>query len=287
MKFVSILILSFVIFSTFLNAEDIYIKLGTASSKQQLKSVKSTLNRMGYRMVYKVKNFRYIAYSGPYRSVKSSHYALRDIKPYFTNAQIIQTPKTKNSRRKTSSKELTATHSDNSGVFTTLRVGYSSAPSTHTIESGSVIINEPNSSGVSYSLEVGYLFKNSLSFSVNYMQLDASDLVFDNIYGSFDYRFNEFEDFTPFLGVSMGFSTLKWNIDPIDNATSDSNKDSSSILWGTSAGVIYPMAYSLFLSLSYQCMFMQHTTDIQDATNKSSLQHNSMHSLLIGLQYKF
>ncbi|MEA3228749.1 MAG: hypothetical protein U9P38_06740 [Campylobacterota bacterium] len=271
MKFIAILLLTFLISQTLLNAEEIYIQVTTATSKKKLRTINKKFKNMSLPMVHKKTTTRYLIYSGPYRSGASASFALERIQQTFPNAKIKTKKKTKEKK---------------SGAYLNIALGFSSAPSTHAVEEGCVIIEEPNNKGISYNIDGGYTLKNGFSIGLGYLRFDATDLLFDNVYGSLNYRFNDYYDYTPYIGVLGGFSGLKWFTDPIDNPLEGSNNDSSSFLFGTQTGIVYNSGSVVSLYLGYQCLFMNHITNITlDKENSSKLKHNTLHTLQIGLHF--
>jgi len=279
-----ILILFILLYATSLSATT-YINVANVKTKKELTYPYKKLKSMGITMFYKQKSFGYAAYIGPFKSNKSLQYTYKKVKRSFPNAKIIAT---KSSDQKNTSQTKTASSSHHSGFITGVGVGYANAPSTHIVTSGSVTINEPKSSGMNYSLYGGYDFNNNLSLLLNYMYLNASDLEFHNIYASLYYRFEKFEKFIPFFGLSVGYSALKWNTSPIDLAAPSSNNNSADIMYGTEVGFNYFISKTFSFKLNYSCLFLQHTTNIvQDTTNTSKLEHNTLHAITTSLQYNF
>jgi len=294
MKFITFFILIFLLSPSFLNAASNYIGVAQTTSKNQLRIINSRFKSMGLKMLYKTSGKKYFIYSGPYKTSNSITYAIKKIKRYFPNAKILnykakQIPSVKAPVViKTETKYEQVKQKNKSGFYIGTAFGYSSAPSTHTISQGSVTIQEPNNSGINYMIDGGYNFENGFSFGLAYMKFDASDLVFDNMYGIVNYRFANNNNFTPYFGVLAGFSSLKWSVDPILNASETSNNDSTSLIGGTQAGVIYNGIEDISLLLGYKCIIMGHTTNIEvDTDNISKLQHKALHTLQLEIQYNF
>lgn len=280
MQFTAVVLSIFLLIPTVLSAANNYIKIGVTSSTRQLHIVQYRVSQLGLREIHRVKNGRYIIYSGPYVNKTTTLYAFTKIKRYFPNATLLLQSEKKQQRVK---------KSDSLPFFIGVGMSYSSAPSSHIIESGTVEINKPKNSGLSYGVDAGYNFYDHFAIGLGYLKFDTDDLVFNNLYGILNYKFSPFkEKFTPYFEVVAGYSTLKWNIDPITNASSDSNNDSTSPFLGTQAGILYSLSQHISLFTEYQCMFMTHTTNLTvDNKNRSKIQHTTLHSLQIGLQYNF
>ncbi|QSZ40609.1 hypothetical protein GJV85_00235 [Sulfurimonas aquatica] len=292
----------FILFLSLLFSADNYILVTKATKKAHLNSIYSKLKRVGEKMLY-IKNSRsYIIYTGPYGNALSSKKALSRIRYYFPHAKIsmrkqeqksdVLQQKVKNKKTDSeNSSQLFYTNNHKSGSFIKFGTGFSSAVSTHSIESGTVKINEPNSNGISYTLGAGYNFKNGFFISTNYMHLNTDDIAFDNIYASLNYKFENIKKFTPYFGLMSGYSRLGWSVGPIDSVDPVSNNNSDSLFFGTLAGVLYESTENFSYFINYDCLFMQHTTNIDNSTatsiNISSLKHNTLHSLKLGIQYNF
>ena len=302
MRFIGIFLLFFLLFPSFLNAASNYVQVTQTKNKKQLRIIKAKLKNMGLKMVYKKSGSRYLVYSGPYKSSKSSSYALKKIKRYFPYAKITnkKKKKLKPAKKEIPSKKnlIPAVEIEQSkdvgkptntkkisGFFTGISLGYSSAPTNSTVDADSTEPHIPNNKGISFNLEGGYHFENGFSSSLSYMKFNASDLVFDNVYGTINYRFRDFNDFVPYFGALVGYSSLVWNIDPVEEIVGDS--DSESFFAGTQTGILYKGFDSFSLLLGYQCMFMGHITNIEDGDSSSKLQHETLHTIQMGIQYNF
>jgi hypothetical protein len=261
-----------------------YIKVTSTRSKSMLRAIKHKLNAMGLPMTYRTTSKSYNVYSGPYKTKRHTIYAFKKIKRYFPRAAVLQTTNKKKTKALYNKKRKNLKNK----YYANIALVYSSAPLTQTIQSGTLKINEPKNTGMSILLEGGINLNYNLSTGIGYARFATSDLVFNNIYGVVNYAFTSYKDITPYFGVIAGYSSLSWNKDPISNATADSNNDSTSPYYGTQAGVKYSGFNIGDIYVSYQCLFMSHTTTIEvDSSNISKLQHNILHSLQIGYQYKF
>lgn len=124
--------------------------------------------------------------------------------------------------------------------------------------------------------------------SVNYMHMDADDLVFDNLYISVGYNFEKLGEYEPRFGLSFGMSALTWHKSPLEDVSSASKNNSETLIYGTEFGINYD-GYEKFIPfIQYHCMFMDHTTNLtQNIVNTSRLQHKTLHTILFGIAYSF
>lgn len=287
MKFI-IILLSLFIIPVLLNSEPIYIQVTKLNNKNSLKVVKHRLDKFGLNMLYKRKDKKFIVFSGPYKTIKTASNIKYKLKKYFPKIRILY------NKKNTSTKVIKSVENkefNDKYFFINLSTGYASAPSSHIIKEGSITITEPNDKGLVYNLGVGYEFKNRFLLGFNYMNLNLKDLVFSNIYGDIKYKFKSYKKYTPYFGLLIGFSDLKWKVDPIKAKQENLNNKSESIFWGSSAGIFYDGFSNLSIYSGYQCIFMNHSTNITNktttATNFSVLQHSSIHLLKIGFLYRF
>jgi hypothetical protein len=295
MNSLKILIFAIFVSPILLIAEDIYVKVVQLKTNKNFSYVYSVLSRADMNMFVKKtrkdRSYIYTIYSGPYKSKPEQSRAITHAKKYFKDARLIRFKPKKLESESTSANGANKNIESfkyTEGFFIGLGGGYVSAPSSHVIDEGSVIVTIPDSKGASYKVAAGYSFDNGLMSSVNYLVLDTSDITLSNLYASLNYRFDDMEEFVPYFGASVGMSSLKWGISPIDDANSLSNNDSDSLLYGTQAGLIYQGFYPLSFSIEYNCMFMQHTANItQDTSNSSKLEHNSLHSAQFFIHYNF
>ncbi len=292
-----IILLLLVSMSTQVFAKLVYINVANVKNKKQLNYPYMELKSLGFKMSYERKSYGYAVYTGPYSSQASLDRAYKKIKRRFKHAHVIVYDSQEKQKRqehkvqqqpKQESLKPCAKEKKDTGFVAGLSVGYGNAPSSHVLESGSVIVKEPSASGQNYSLYGGYDFANGVTLLANYMYLNTNDLEFSNYLGSLNYRFEHLGAFVPYIGCSLGYSSLKWNTSPIANASPSSNNDSAGIAYGTQIGLLYKLFQNISLKVDYSYLFLNHTTNItQGTTGRSKLQHNTLDSILIGLEYTF
>lgn len=231
-------------------------------------------------MSYKKKNNYLVIYSGPYANDKERVKALKKLQIYFPYAR-------KSTRTRNESPSTTSVDTKTEGFFVGVSFDYTSAFMQQTNEVGYIDITEPRNEGTGYGLFGGYEFSNAIATSVSYTVLNTGDLKFTNMYATLDYKFYNSSSFVPYVGVIVGFSELEWMIDPIANATSSAAASSSSPLYGTQIGGMYKIFKSSSILINYNCLFLDHVTNIEKTTNKSTVKHSLAHSLQAGIQYKF
>lgn len=286
MKFVSFFILFFCSYTLY--AQSTYVIVTKVQKKEQLGEIYSRFSKLNLKMLYSYNKNYYTIYSGPYKTASSAKRALRRLHPYFKHAKI---SRRHSIGKKQESDKKVALSQKNSGFYLGLAMGYASAPSSHIIEEGSVLINEPNNAGMTLGASAGYNFESGFALGLGYMNFDATDIEFDNLYTELNYRFEEHDSFVPYFGALVGYSSLTWNVSPIPSPQKVSNNNSDSFFWGTQAGILYKISDSVSLTSVYQCVFMGHTTNINTSTqtvrNVSALEHNTLHSLQLGINYNF
>lgn len=284
-----------------LNASDMYVKIGITKDQKDLKYVYSKLSKMKMKMSYVVgiSGYEkiYTIYSGPYTSKKTQSIALKNVRYFFPKAKLVMASSQKEESfekedtEKIVDSDKNSLHSkkvNNSKYSLSVGLGFATAPSTHVIKSGSISIVEPKNEGINYFLNVGYDISDDYMFSLNYMRVDSSDLVFNNMYATFSYKFDKISNYLPHFGLSLGSSALSWNTSPLEQVSPGSNNDSETYIYGSEIGLSY-IGYKNFSPfVHYHCMFMGHATNLkQDTVNTSKLEHKTLHTLLFGLTYNF
>lgn len=272
----------------FLEAKTDYIKITTTSDIQRLKAIKKKFTSLGLNLIYRKSGHAYGVYCGPYSSKKDLRKSYKKVIRYFPHAQIIGVQKVSHqphiSQKIVRKKE--SKYEEN--YYFSLALNYSSAPSSHTILQGSVKVLEPKDTGINFVLESGIDLQYNFSAGIGVSYLNTGDLAFKNLYGIVNYKFKIYRSYQPYFGVLIGYSSLAWSSDPIENPSKNSNNDSTSPYYGTQVGLLYKGLSYGDIFVGYQCLFMQHTTSLQiDTTNRSKLEHNMLHSIGIGFKYNF
>lgn len=288
MRLIGFILLLFALFPSISSAEYTYIKVTKTKSINQLKYIKLNLKKMGQSTTHRTTETNYILYSGPYKNTQNAQYALNKIKRYFPYALIVKTKTKPKPKLKTKSKnkikkqnQINYINQKNS-FFISGSFGYAGASLTQT---GNVDIYVPKESGMSYDLHGGYNFKNNVFLTIGYLRTDSSEIVFDNFYGSTNYKFGPYGDYSPYFGLLAGYSKLTWNKNPLDNT--NANNSSGSFFGGTQIGAIYKGFEKLSLFINYQCLFLNHTTTVNTLSDSSELKHRTLRNIQIGVQYSF
>ncbi len=285
MRYVTFLFLFSLLIPTVSYASFIYIKVTNTTNTNKLKKIKSTLNKLAQKTTHRTTKTKYIVYSGPYTNSKSAKKALRKVKRYYPYAKIVKTNKELQSYKQTKKAIQTTPHSKNDKkYFLGLAFGYSSAPVSN---SGQIDLFLPKEQGISYDLSIGLHLKESFILSGGYLRVDTKDVLFDNYYTSLSYKFTPFNNFTPYIGVSGGYSQLTWNRNPLDNSTTNASNKSDSFFGGTQIGAIYDGYETLSLYINYQCLFLNHATSVKTATASSELEHSTLQNIQFGVRYSF
>lgn len=136
----------------------------------------------------------------------------------------------------------------------------------------------------SYTINVGRVFNNKYLVSYNYEYLDLNEIDLESHYISLDYKFDTY--LTPYVGLSLGYSSLKWNIDPLNNSEIKDTK-ASSFMYGVQSGIIYPLTDNLnFIgNISYKRFDLK--TKLKSLPAVSEIVHKNKSSLGFGIRYNF
>jgi len=269
-----------------------YVQLTNYTTKHKAFFLTTQLHRLGLHVIVKRKIGSYYSlYIGPYSNVSEAMYQKKRLQRYFPKSKILtfkskDQTESENHRTVKSQDKILNKQSLWSSSF---NVGYSSFPSTHIIQEGTIAIKEPKTDGFSQLLGLNYLWNSNVLVGFNLMRMSSSDLVFTNGYISLDYKFKKItQTYFPYFGILSGYSLLTWNIDPVGNSKTSEN-NSQSFFYGTHVGVVHPLSSVWDFVIDYQCIFMNHTTNLtkKGTTDRSKLQHNLSNTLQIGLRYHF
>jgi len=286
-----------ILFPSISNAAYKYIEITSTKDKNQLWIIKSKLNNMNLGMLLLEKETEFVVYTGPFRSNNSATTALNLIKPIFHNAHIlgldvaleaetipiIQAEDMNESNESTIVKE--EMREDNyDGFFIGIAIGIASAPYEHTTLSGVVVIDTPAKYNFTYSLEGGYLYKNNLFLSLEYLRTNSNDISTDNIIGSFGYKYELELKFTPYFSILAGQSILQTKTIPLYNPQTI-DKQSQSFIRGFGLSVVYDAYDEMQPYLSYQYIIMDHTASLESSTGSSKLEHKRMHNIQVGIRF--
>lgn len=151
---------------------------------------------------------------------------------------------------------------------------------------GNIVLNKPlDEKATSFLFQVGTTLSQNYILSGNYEIVNLNDVNIDSYFLSLDYRF-EYEKLSPYLGISLGMSDLKWQYDPLVNSQLKDTK-LSSLLYGVQGGFVYPLEnnWSLFSQLAYQKLNFK--TNLTSTPAKSTITHDDKKSLGIGFRYSF
>ena len=227
------------------------------SNKSTLSSIKHTLDRVHVKMFVQKSGAYYIVYSQKFKTQKEAQYALTRVQQTFPYARLLLHD---NLNKKESYNDF----------FIGVALG------THKLTTK----NSDSSSGISYTLEVGYNYTRHINSSLAYLNTSTSDADINNIYTALNYNFDISEDFDIYVGGLVGYSTFK-----LKNFASSSQ--SSAILLGIQTGVMYNFSKSIGFYTAYQGLSLGHTVDVTVGATTSSVDVSFLHNLQVGVAYRF
>ena len=142
-----------------------------------------------------------------------------------------------------------------------------------------------DNSGLFYTLGLGRIYKinnKNIFATVNLLKTSLDTLEITNFFLSGNYIFDN-KRYRPYLGVLLGYSTLKWGNSPVLNTIS-SNLTANSLLYGFQAGVSKKVKENLSIFLQHQLMFLNASLDVN---NEESIKYKSQNNFLVGVKYEF
>lgn len=131
-------------------------------------------------------------------------------------------------------------------------------------------------------LGIGRYMKNNISAELSYQTQKLEIVRFNQLLLGLNYHFKEISNtnFTPFIGVNIGISSLKWSGNPFGTSTRQ-DKTSSEFVYGVNLGVNYKLDDNWYFYTKYQYLKPSHKTYI----NNNSLNHNSLSNIVFGIKY--
>jgi len=276
MKFLIIVFLLFSMNTSLFAAKVGYqIIITKTSKKSSLKLIKKRLDSIDVKMFVKKSKNAYTIYSSRYKKLNNAQNVLRRIKKYFKYANILtlnkksSAKKTKiaSSYKKVKQKNFTTSKIESDDTTTMfVNVGFGS---------GSVA---GDSQGVSYNLEMGYVYSETLFISLGYLNLSTSKIETHNVYTSLNYDFDFDSDYGVYAGAIFGFGTLQLTEFVVSEA-------SSSFIFGGQVGIIHNIYNNFSIYGEYKLLSMDHIIISTDTSSSTS--YNIIHNFQIGINFKF
>ncbi len=261
----------------FLVADAIYLLVAKTNNKDNLPYIKSKLHNLQLNaLVYKSDGI-YTVYSGPLKDEKEASYALKRAKRSFAHADIVSfDTQTKNATKK-------------GYFFVNGSLASLTLPYEHTIQIGNIPLNTIDSKATGYIFEGGYNFENNIFVTMSFMNAASSTNTLTNLYSSLNYKIN-IKRLEPYVGILGGISSLAWDKSPMLEANSS---PSTSLVYGLQAGLNYDTGFhNIALLANYRYTVMNHSIPLKiidgtSITASSTLNHNLVHGLNLGVQYRF
>ena len=134
-----------------------------------------------------------------------------------------------------------------------------------------------------FEVGLGYYFTKNIFTELAYQRsmLDIANV--DSGYLSLNYQFSN-TMLNPYIGIVGGYSRLKWSKRPHIMRISE-DLTSASSLYGVQAGLKLPITDNFSLTVKYQYMKLDHLMNIRSGA--SSIKHNNVQNLLLGVKYEF
>lgn len=173
-----------------------------------------------------------------------------------------------------------------SDYFVDATIGLNHTPIERSDQSGNMDIKSISQSGYNLTLALGYVYSDNISFTTGYQRIQLDEIHMDNLYLETEYTFEKIASFTPYIGVSLGYSRLSWVKAPISGVIKSDEK-SGSYLLGATAGVRYTLSDKLSLMANYQLELMNHSVSVTMDADKSELGHSLSDNINVGVRYSF
>lgn len=178
---------------------------------------------------------------------------------------------------------LHANESNTKDYFISVGGGYSHLSIS---KDGATYTKDLNSNGYNGVISAGLNAFDSLAFALNYQRVQLNDIHLDNVYVEANYNIYNKSEFTPFVGIQAGYSTLTWDKSPIVTVVQKS-VSSGSFLGGVNAGINYAINDSFSIFALYQLQVMNHKTDIRQSGISSTIDNSIGSNINGGFKYSF
>lgn len=252
------------------------------SKKSSLSKIKKDLDSIGIKMYVQALPTGYYVYSPKYTNSKNSNYALKKIKTKFLHAKMLLIGSSKKTLEEDNiniNEEITeviATEKltdEKTDKYINFSLGYSNlSGSTNSLTASNI-----SNTGMSYTIEGGYILNDSWSASAAYLNTSTSDISSHDFYGEMNYRYSIDNKLSVGGGILLGLSSLE--IDCFSSSSASLN-----ILYGYDLALDYEFIDKFIVFTKYQGLYKDHTINI-DSTAKISFDYT--HNTLVGIGYRF
>ncbi len=175
---------------------------------------------------------------------------------------------------------------DEGNTFVGVSAGYTNLNVKQEDKIGAIILgNKLEENGYNFKVEAGYNYNEKIDILFNYQRVTLDDTYQNNFFVSSEYKLQEYNNFTPYLGASLGYSELHWEKEPLN--TKDNDYSSGSYLVGATLGVTYPLDEKVSFNMNYNFQLTNHETALESGSAKSTLTHNYSHAINFGVRYDF
>ena len=293
-------LLALLFLCNFAYASDLYVKLGSTTSKPQVQKIQKMVESKGYSLHTQEDGASYKLYVGAFDSQAQAFQALQKLKRVFpaavavklrpqtltqtsANAQEKSAALEKPSAQKSPKKETKRRKNEGERpFFVQMALGFHNTASE---VSGDIAVEEPNASGMSYGVGFGYELSEKIWASINYDMLGTGDVSLSNIYATLNYNFWQTQDFRLYAGALVGHSSLSWDSAP---QAGGETTGPTSFFAGAQVGLAYPLGLDgLSLMGSYSLTSYNLKTVLEDTVKSGAIEQSMTHKLQIGLQYNF
>ena len=181
---------------------------------------------------------------------------------------------------------LVASNKDNRNSFISLSMGISKFDLNEKDISGNLTLNNyPKDAGATYGVGLGYYLHENFFVTLNYERTNLENIDFHTFLTSVNYKFNHMKNFSPFVGVLVGYNKMVWDTLPID--TKISKASSSSPVFGIQIGNDTSLEKGLDFYIFYRYLWIDNSTRIKITPDEKEISHKHEHSLNLGVKFSF
>jgi len=135
-------------------------------------------------------------------------------------------------------------------------------------------------------VDAGVKYKQNYSITLGYEYIDLDEADITNYVLGVNYHFIDIP-FNPFIGVIGGISVLDWSIDPLGGSDikDETSKASGFVGLKAASEINIKNNLSFLIEVVYEELF--HTTNLEKYQDNTTIKHDRLFSMQVGLRYFF
>ena len=140
--------------------------------------------------------------------------------------------------------------------------------------------------GIGGSIGIGYTITPNIFTTLKYSTTSLDNVTINNLLVGINYQFIN-TPAHPYIGLSIGSSTLTWDNDVVDKVEEVIDNKSEKTAFGMQVGAEYSINTKWSVIGEYQLLMQEHTTKISSPVVDTELNHKMQNIVNIGFKYSF